>query len=184
VRLPQLQCRGALLPASSAPRATRPRSTTSPPRWWPGGVLSAVAAASAATTASPSGRRIRVGESGLEAAPITLSRYDIAVRPLDERLAKLKTEREVLGDTMSQRPQRASREHWQRRWYRVEPEEKRALLKLALRSRRLIVDPPEPGTTAHYGDVTRRIRIEQYVPLGSAWLLTGIVHRISVGQAG
>jgi hypothetical protein len=54
-----------------------------------------VAAASAATTASPSGRRIRVGESGLEAAPITLSHYDIAVRPLDERLAKLKTEREV-----------------------------------------------------------------------------------------
>ncbi len=33
---------------------------------------------------------------------ITLSRYDIAVRPLDERIAKLRAEREALGDTASQ----------------------------------------------------------------------------------
>jgi len=91
---------------------------------------------------------------------ITLSRYDIAVRPLDERLAKLRTERDALGDTTSQRPQRASREHWQRRWDSAEPEERRTLLKMALRGRNFIVNPPEPGTSAHYGDVTRRIRTE------------------------
>jgi hypothetical protein len=91
---------------------------------------------------------------------ITLSRYDIAVRPLDERLAKLRAEREALGDTTSQRPQRASREHWQRRWNSAESEERRALLKMALRGRQLIVGPPEPGTRAHEGDVTRRIKIE------------------------
>jgi hypothetical protein len=80
---------------------------------------------------------------------------------LDERLAKLRTEREALGDTTSQRPQRASREHWQRRWDSAEPEEKRALIKMALRGRRLVIAPPEPGTRAHYSDVTRRIKIEE-----------------------
>jgi hypothetical protein len=92
---------------------------------------------------------------------ITLSRYDIAVRPLDERLARLRTEREALGDTTAPRPQRASREHWQRRWDSAEPEERRALIKMALRGRRLIIAPPEPGTRAHEGDVTRRIKIEE-----------------------
>jgi DNA invertase Pin-like site-specific DNA recombinase len=91
---------------------------------------------------------------------ITLSRYDIAVRPLDERLAKLRAEREALGDTTSQRPQRANREHWQRRWDSADPEEKRTLLKMALRGRRLVVLPPEPGGSHRYGDVTRRIKIE------------------------
>jgi chromosome segregation ATPase len=91
---------------------------------------------------------------------VTLSRYDIAVRPLDERLAKLRAEREALGDTTSQRPQRASREHWQRRWDSAESEEKRTLLRMALRGRRIIVDLPEPGARAHENDVTRRVRIE------------------------
>ena len=79
---------------------------------------------------------------------------------MDERLARLRTEREALGDTASQRPQRASREHWQRRWNSAEAEEKRSLLRMALRGRSLAVDRPEPGTRAHEGDVTRRIRIE------------------------
>jgi hypothetical protein len=92
---------------------------------------------------------------------LTLSRYDIAVRPLDERLAKLKTERAALGDTTSQRPQRASREHWQRRWDSAEPEEKRALLKMALRGRRLVIASPEPGTRAREGNVTRE-RLSAY----------------------
>jgi DNA invertase Pin-like site-specific DNA recombinase len=91
---------------------------------------------------------------------LTLSRYDIAVRPLDERLAKLKAERAALGDTKSQRPQRASREHWQRRWDSAEPEDKRSLIKMALRGRRLVIAPPEPGTRAHEGDVTPRITIK------------------------
>jgi DNA invertase Pin-like site-specific DNA recombinase len=92
---------------------------------------------------------------------LTLSRYDIAVRPLDERLAKLRAERAALGDTTVQRPQRASREHWQRRWNSADPEEKRALLKMALRGRHLIVDPQAPGMSAIYDEVTGRIRIEE-----------------------
>jgi DNA invertase Pin-like site-specific DNA recombinase len=91
---------------------------------------------------------------------ITLSRYDIAIRPLDERIAKLKDERAAFGGSSPQRAPRASREHWERRWTAADQEEKRALLKMALRGRRLIIAPPAPGTRALSGDVTRRIRIE------------------------
>jgi site-specific DNA recombinase len=91
---------------------------------------------------------------------ITLSRYDIAIRPLDERIAKLKDERAALGVPPPQRKPSANREHWERRWTAANQEEKRALLKLALRGRRLIIAPPAPGTRALSGDVTPRIRIE------------------------
>ena len=91
---------------------------------------------------------------------ITLSRYDIAVRPLDERIAKLKAERAALGDAPPQRPPRASREHWQRRWKNADQEERRALLRMALRGRRLVVAPAGKGSPAERADVTRRIRIE------------------------
>ena len=91
---------------------------------------------------------------------MTLSRYDIAIRPLDERIAKLKAERAALGDPSPQRPPTASRERWQRRWKGADTEERRALLKMALRGRRLIVAPAAPGTPAERADVTRRIRIE------------------------
>ena len=91
---------------------------------------------------------------------ITLSRYDIAIRPLDERIAKLKTERAALGDPSPQRTPRASREHWQRRWAVTDQKEKRELLRMALRGRRLIVAPAGPGSPAERADITRRIRIE------------------------
>jgi site-specific DNA recombinase len=90
---------------------------------------------------------------------ITLTRYDIAVRPLDERIAKLKAERAALGGPSPRQPPRASREHWRRRWQDADSEERRALLKMALRGRRLIVGPAT-GTRAERTDVTRRIRIE------------------------
>jgi hypothetical protein len=63
-------------------------------------------------------RRVRTG-----------SRADNAMRlrhrrsPAGLAASKLKTEREALGDTMSQRPQRASRQHWQRRWYSADRKE-------------------------------------------------------------
>jgi DNA invertase Pin-like site-specific DNA recombinase len=91
---------------------------------------------------------------------ITLSRYDIAIRPLDERIAKLKDERAALGGPSPQQPPRASREHWERRWAAADQEEKRALLKMALRGRRLIIAPPAPGKRALSGDVTSRIKID------------------------
>ena len=91
---------------------------------------------------------------------ITLARYDIAIRPLDERIAKLKAERAALGDPSPQRPPTASREHWQRRWKGANTEERRVLLKMALRGRRLIVAPADRGTPAEPSAVTRRVRIE------------------------
>jgi len=91
---------------------------------------------------------------------ITLTRYDIAVRPLDERIVKLKAERSALGEPSLHQLPRASREHWQRRWNDADPGERRVLLKMALRGRRLIVGPAGSGSPAERADVTRRIRVE------------------------
>ncbi len=91
---------------------------------------------------------------------ISLARYDIAVRPLDERIAKLKSERAALGGPAPQRLPTASGKHWQRRWKDAGPEERRTLLRMALRGRRLIVGPAATGTPVQRADVTRRIRIE------------------------
>ena len=90
---------------------------------------------------------------------MTRSRYDIAIRPLDERIAKLNAERAAFKDPALQRPPRASREHWQRRWKTANTEERRELLRMALRGRRLIVAPAS-SSGAERADVTRRIRIE------------------------
>jgi site-specific DNA recombinase len=90
---------------------------------------------------------------------MTRSRYDIAVRPLDERIAKLRAERAAFGGPSLQRPPAASREHWQRRWNAADTEERRELLRMALRGRRLII-APAVSSGAERADVTRRIRIE------------------------
>jgi hypothetical protein len=90
---------------------------------------------------------------------MTRSRYGMAIRPLDERIAKLKAERAALGVSFPQRPSAANREHWQRRWKEGDTEERRTLLKMALRGRRLIIDPAS-RKFAERSDVTRRIRIE------------------------
>ena len=91
---------------------------------------------------------------------ITLTRHDIAVRPLDERIAKLKAERAALGDPSPQRTPRASREHWERRWTGADQKEKRELLQMALRGRHLVVSPAGKGAPAERANVTRRVRIE------------------------
>ena len=98
---------------------------------------------------------------------LTLSRYDIAIRPLDERIAKLKAERAALGGLSPQRPPRASREHWQRRWAAADQKERRNC-RMALRGRRLIIVPAGAGSPAERADVTRRIRIEEAFPRGLA----------------
>ena len=89
---------------------------------------------------------------------LTLSRYEVATRPLDERIAKLKAEREALGDTTPGASREPSREHWQQRWDKADTTEKRELLKMALRGMRLIVDPAS-HKRAEQSDITRRIRI-------------------------
>jgi site-specific DNA recombinase len=89
---------------------------------------------------------------------LTLSRYDIANRPLDERIAKLKAELEALGDPAPGTVRQPSRNHWQRRWDEANTAEKRELLKMALRGRRLVIDPASLKR-AERSDVTRRVRI-------------------------
>jgi site-specific DNA recombinase len=89
---------------------------------------------------------------------LTLSRYEVAIRPLDERIVRLKAEREALGDTVPGALWQSSREHWQRRWDDADTAEKRELLKMALRGRRLVVDPASLKRTER-SDVTRRLRI-------------------------
>jgi hypothetical protein len=91
---------------------------------------------------------------------ITLTRYDIAIRPLDERIAKLKAERAALGACYPQRTPRTSRQHWERRWNDADQKEKRELLRMALRGRRLIIAPAGKGSPAERADVTHRVRIE------------------------
>jgi hypothetical protein len=88
---------------------------------------------------------------------LTLSRYGIASRPLDERIAKLKADREALGDTAPGVSRQPSPAHWQQRWDDADTEEKRELLKTALRGSRLIVDPASLKQ-AERSDVTRRVR--------------------------
>jgi len=96
---------------------------------------------------------------------IPLTRYDVAVRPLDARIEKLKAERAALSAPGSapvppQLPE-ATREQWQRLWEAADNKERRDLLKMALRGKHLVITPVEhgPGSTGQ-ADIIRRIRVE------------------------
>ena len=96
---------------------------------------------------------------------IALTRYDVAVRPLDMRIAKLKDERAALPTPGSapvpQQPVEASREQWQLRWDNAEDKERRDLLKMALRGRHLVIAPVEHGAGGvNQAEVIRRIKIK------------------------
>ena len=96
---------------------------------------------------------------------ISLTRYDVAVRPLDKRIAKLKDERAALPASGSApvplQPAEASREQWQLRWDNAEDKERRDLLKMALRGRHLVIAPVERGAGGvNQAEITRRIRIK------------------------
>jgi DNA invertase Pin-like site-specific DNA recombinase len=96
---------------------------------------------------------------------ITLARYDLAVRPLDTRIAKLKDERAALPAPGSapepRQPMEASREQWQLRWDNAEDKERRDLLKMALRGRHLVITPVEHGAGGvNQAEIIRRIRIK------------------------
>ena len=94
---------------------------------------------------------------------IPLTRYDVAVRPLDARIEKLKAERAGLPTpALQQQPvPEASREQWQRRWDAADHKEKRELLKMAMRGKHLVIAPMERGAgSTDQADIIRRIRIE------------------------
>jgi site-specific DNA recombinase len=96
---------------------------------------------------------------------LSLTRYDVAVRPLDTRIAKLKDERAALpapgSAPVPRQPAEASREQWQLRWDNAEDKERRDLLKMALRGRHLVIVPVERGAGGiNQAEITRRIRIK------------------------
>ena len=96
---------------------------------------------------------------------LPLTRYDVAVRPLDIRIAKLKAERAALPTPGSapvpQQPLEASREQWQLRWDKADDKERRDLLKMALRGRHLVIAPVEHGAGGvNQPEIIRRIKIK------------------------
>jgi site-specific DNA recombinase len=96
---------------------------------------------------------------------ITLSRYDVAIKPLDARIAALRAERDSLPnpdtDPAARQPLETSREQWKQRWGKADHKEKRDLLKMALQGRHLVIAPPERGRgSTDPADIVRRITIE------------------------
>lgn len=96
---------------------------------------------------------------------ITLTRYDVAVRPLDMRIAKLKAERDGLPGSgsapVSRQPMEAGGKQWQVRWDRADDKERRELLKMALRGRHLVIAPVEHGAGGiNQAEIVRRIKIK------------------------
>jgi hypothetical protein len=96
---------------------------------------------------------------------IALNRYDVAIKPLDQRIANLKAERAALSSPgSSPAPQlllEASREQWQRRWDAADHKERRDLLKMALRGRHLVIAPMERGAGGvNQAEIIRRIKIK------------------------
>lgn len=96
---------------------------------------------------------------------LTLARHDAAVKPLDQRLAKLRAERKALthGDSGSESevPAQATREQWERRRKDADDGERRDLLTMGLRGRRLVIAPMKRGADGiNQAEVTRRIKIK------------------------
>jgi site-specific DNA recombinase len=93
----------------------------------------------------------RLGRGELE-----LDVFDAAVSPLDKRLAGLRGQRDALGTAPARIPA-DSEAAWRKRWADADPAERRSLLRLALRGRRLVVGPADP---ADRRSVTRRVTVE------------------------
>jgi DNA invertase Pin-like site-specific DNA recombinase len=76
---------------------------------------------------------------------ITLKRYDVAMVPLDKRIAELRTELAELGSapTAVADPavEAASREEWTERWNAATVAERRNLIRQALTNQRIVIAP-------------------------------------------
>jgi hypothetical protein len=95
---------------------------------------------------------------------ITLTRYDVAIKPVDDRIARLRAERAALPEPeprATAQPLETSREQWTQRWDKADHKEKRDLLKMALRGKRLVVAPADRGRgSTDQADIVRRVTIE------------------------
>jgi hypothetical protein len=92
----------------------------------------------------------------------TLAEYDAVMGPLDTRLAGLRAKREALNGAPGPVPAAQSRAGWAARWENATHDERRALLRTALRGRVIVVGPADPADRA---DVTRRLTLEPSQPV-------------------
>ncbi len=76
---------------------------------------------------------------------ITLQRYDVAMTPLDKRIAELRAELAVLDSTPTAIAdpaiEAATREEWTARWNAATVAERRNLIRQALANRRIVIAP-------------------------------------------
>jgi site-specific DNA recombinase len=96
---------------------------------------------------------------------ITLTRYDLVIKPVDERIASLRAERAALPDPGrvpgAQQSLGTSRDQWRQRWDTADFKGKRDLLKVALRGKHLLIQPTQRGRgSADLADIVRRIAIK------------------------
>jgi DNA invertase Pin-like site-specific DNA recombinase len=94
---------------------------------------------------------------------ITLVHYDVAIKPVDERIARLKAERAALPEPEPSpvaQPLGTSREQWTQRWDKAAYKEKRDLIKMALRGKHLVIAPAERGRgSTDQADIVRRVTV-------------------------
>jgi DNA invertase Pin-like site-specific DNA recombinase len=95
---------------------------------------------------------------------ITLDRYDLVIKPVDERIATLKAERAAVPDSGpgARQSTGASRAQWRQRWDTADYKGRRDLLTMALRGRRLVIQPAQRGRgSADLDDVLGRVSVGQ-----------------------
>ncbi len=86
----------------------------------------------------------------------TIERYNAVIGPLDKRIEKLRSEREALGTAPSPIPV-DTEAAWRKTWANAEPDERRALLKLALKGSHILVRPA--GRPEHRADIAARVTV-------------------------
>ncbi len=102
--------------------------------------------------------------SRLGRGEITLDRYDLVIKPVDERIATLRAERAAVPDpgAGARQSMGASRAQWRRRWDTADYKGRRDLLTMALRSKRLVIQPARRGRgSADLDDVMGRVSVGQ-----------------------
>ena len=97
---------------------------------------------------------------------ITLARYDLVIKPVDERIASLQAERDAVPDPGpvlgAQQSLGASRAQWRQRWDTADHKGKRDLLTMALRGKHLVIQPAQRGRgSADLNDVMGRVSVGQ-----------------------
>lgn len=100
---------------------------------------------------------------------VTLDRYDMVIKPIDERITALQAERKAIPDPGpvpgEQQPLGTSRAQWRQRWDAADHKGKRDLLTMALRGRHLVVEPAHRGRgSADLDEVMGRVSVDQAQP--------------------